>query len=461
MKRFFIRVALTTLAVGLFIPAAFSLWFTPLGAQVAGFPITIGTTVISAASTVLTLAGLQGVSTSDVTDPIIDYSCAGVATTTTGTISSGTRSLTVASAAGWTTGMGIAIANAGSGGTTELITTVTGISGTTFTLNPGGAAASATATGQVVNHDDTACLTAALASGKNIHLRHGTYNVTSELDTVAPIIITGEGNAFPTNSYNSAYQNTGNQTVIQTRMATGTTLKIQNSFVELRHLAIVQASGVTATSGTAIDIENATKVITGMKVIDVAVYNTFNCLAIGGGGTGGGTSFTIENSYFFTKNATTFGCVVINSPTPFGDMRFRGNEVRCPTGPCMYVVASDISSFTDNKFNDCNPCLSIASSSASVSGISFVNNSFEGGTNTGALIQISGTAVDGVTFIGGECGVDNGHGCFTIAGAASTTINSVMFSALSGTPITNTSSGTKCTLGNLSVAGSGAVTNSC
>src|ERR1700731_4511768 len=61
--------------------------------------------------------------------------CAGVNTATTGTISSGSPSLVVASATGWSVGMGIAVHNAGTGGTTELITTVDNIAGTTFTLH--------------------------------------------------------------------------------------------------------------------------------------------------------------------------------------------------------------------------------------------------------------------------------------------------------------------------------------
>jgi hypothetical protein len=54
-------------------------------------------------------------------------------TETTGSITSGTNSLVVANAVTWTIGQGIKIAGAGVAGA-DLSTTITGISGTTFTL---------------------------------------------------------------------------------------------------------------------------------------------------------------------------------------------------------------------------------------------------------------------------------------------------------------------------------------
>ncbi|NBW18023.1 MAG: hypothetical protein EBR82_59625, partial [Caulobacteraceae bacterium] len=71
-------------------------------------------------------------------------------TETTGTINSGTNALTVASAVTWSNGQGIKIAGAGTGGA-DLMTTVTLVAGTNFTL---AANASTTVSGAVVSHID-------------------------------------------------------------------------------------------------------------------------------------------------------------------------------------------------------------------------------------------------------------------------------------------------------------------
>lgn len=138
----------------------------------------------------------NSIATTGMNDPY-SFFAAGTIGTTTGTISIGTNSLVVANASGWTIGMGIAVANAGTGGTTELITKVTGISGTTFTLQNN---AIATATGQVVNHDDTvawsAAQSASLVSGQPLRCRAGQYNYTSVFPTItAPFKIVSDGSS--------------------------------------------------------------------------------------------------------------------------------------------------------------------------------------------------------------------------------------------------------------------------
>lgn len=138
----------------------------------------------------------NSIATTGMNDPY-SFFAAGTIGTTTGTISIGTNSLVVANASGWTIGMGIAVANAGTGGTTELITKVTGISGTTFTLQNN---AIATATGQAVNHDDTvaisAAISASLISGQPLRCRVGSYNYTSVFPTItAPFKIVSDGSS--------------------------------------------------------------------------------------------------------------------------------------------------------------------------------------------------------------------------------------------------------------------------
>jgi hypothetical protein len=79
-------------------------------------------------------------------------------TTTTGSITSGLKALTVASTSTFAAGQGISIAGAGAAGAT-LVTTVSSISGLTITLAD---AASTTVAGAVVSHDDTVAIQAAI-----------------------------------------------------------------------------------------------------------------------------------------------------------------------------------------------------------------------------------------------------------------------------------------------------------
>jgi hypothetical protein len=112
-----------------------------------------------------------------------DFNASGSNATTTGTISATSTSLAVASAAGWVVGMGIVVAGAGTAGA-NLITSITAIAGTTFTL----AAAAVTAvTGAVVSHDDTAALQACInycfGSGSTTN---GKYNSQANLTMFIP-----------------------------------------------------------------------------------------------------------------------------------------------------------------------------------------------------------------------------------------------------------------------------------
>lgn len=85
-----------------------------------------------------------------------DFGVSMSAAVTTGSISAGSTSLTLAAAANFKTGHGLWVAGAGVGGA-NLIATITSISGVVVTLDT---AASTTVTGVVVRHDDTAKLQA-------------------------------------------------------------------------------------------------------------------------------------------------------------------------------------------------------------------------------------------------------------------------------------------------------------
>lgn len=124
-----------------------------------------------------------------------DYngSCAG-AVATTGSINSGTASLTVGSASTWRVGQGILVAGAGTAGA-DLITTVTAISGTTFTLADN---ASTNVAGVRVQHDDTAALQAAVTAKGVLYLPAGDCITTSSISLPSttegfPLAIIGDG----------------------------------------------------------------------------------------------------------------------------------------------------------------------------------------------------------------------------------------------------------------------------
>lgn len=112
----------------------------------------------------------------DVMSSGLTRKCAASLTTTTGTITGGTNSMTVASATGWQVGHGIAYITDAS---TLATSYVTAISGTTFTLNDN---APSTATAKTVYHDDTLAIQDAIDFGSSltsVYIPGGQYYITS------------------------------------------------------------------------------------------------------------------------------------------------------------------------------------------------------------------------------------------------------------------------------------------
>lgn len=168
------------------------------------------------------------------------YKASGSDTTTTGSITSGTATLTVASATSWKVGQGIRIAGAGAAGA-ALTTTISAISGTTFTL---AANASTTVSSAVVGHDDTAAVQAAFDAGntndKTVYLPTGTYYV-DELDLLSvnslQIIGAGPGATILRSRGNNAILD------INTTSATSHTITIEGiSFIGSAAEATVQSN---------------------------------------------------------------------------------------------------------------------------------------------------------------------------------------------------------------------------
>lgn len=131
-----------------------------------------------------------------------EYHASGSKVTTTGSITTGTATLTVASASTFAINQGIYIAGAGTAGA-ALVTTITAISGTTFTL---ATTASTTATTQLVQHDDTTAIQnalndAAAAGTGRIYAEAGVYRVNGpfqDSNSILKIPMNGVGSSPPT-----------------------------------------------------------------------------------------------------------------------------------------------------------------------------------------------------------------------------------------------------------------------
>jgi len=89
---------------------------------------------------------------------VTDFNAAGVMATTTGSIAASSNQLTVASATGFAVGQGIYVAGAGPA-SPALITSISAIAGNVFTL---ATTASASVSGALVQHDDTAAIQTAI-----------------------------------------------------------------------------------------------------------------------------------------------------------------------------------------------------------------------------------------------------------------------------------------------------------
>lgn len=369
-----------------------------------------------------------GISTATWTDPINDWHAAGVNTTTTstGTNNSGQNLLTVASVSGWSVGMGIAVGNAGTGGNTELITTVTAINSLTFTLNTN--IVTTITTGQTINHDDTLAITQAVQSGKNVHLRTGNYNVTSQITFNKPVILQGDGNLGRDTSTSIA---STVATVIFNRGKTNDVLNLTSidniSSDILLDFAIVQATGITPTAGNAINIGNIsnTKYIFGCSFQRLTVFNTFGGLFIG---------YHVDQLHVNDVQVRVLGtasgssALYYNDPSPAGDNWITNSQFASQSNaaPANQILQSDTNTFIDDKFQGGSNAMLITANGGNVQHLNFTGCSFENGDGvTDPLVLLSspsGTLND-ISFTGGEFGVNTGGHLMDLNAAATSQIS--------------------------------------
>lgn len=397
-----------------------------------------------------------GMSNASSTDPINDWHAACTLVTTTGTISSGTASLVVASATGWTVGMGIAVHNAGSGGNTELITSVTAISGTTFTL---AANAVTTATGQTIYHDDTVAIESAwhsvLASGRAVHMR-GACNITSPLTADNPMYAFGDGalvlTSHPTQT-SWGYSLTAG-TVIVNRGATTDAIQIKSSAVRLEHFSIVQDASVTPTDGFAIDITSqASTPIADITLMDLSSYGMYGGLFFFNTSTSNSIDGVFVSHLFFVTvggTGNTEAAVRIKAPSPSGDFHFVQDQFYPITtgGRGLWLEKTDVNQFDTIKFNQFDQGLYVNPDT----GFQVINQLFNGcsfesyDNTTGAIVFIGtngGTATH-LTFTGGEIGVNQAAGSYGLDienNATNISFVNVLFSSLTNGALVNSTQG--------------------
>lgn len=337
-------------------------------------------------------------------DPITSYNASGSNATTTGTATTGAATtLMLASGTGWSSGMGIAIAGAGPAGA-ELVTACTTVSGTTCILASG---ISTNVSGATVNHDDTAALAGAIASGKNVHLRAGNYNVTGSNNTLytitSSIFIQGDGWAQSIIWYRGT---TSNIFWLDTEN-TGASATFPGTVIS--DIQVAGASGFTPTAGSAFivaSISGGNQWVGNTVITRIAVANMCNGLQSGGGVAV--AQFTHSKIYYGTcvNSGFTSGGILFSTPSPGGDWVFDDITLLGPkTG--INILAADTNTWSNVKINGSG--LLVDPSNAGIGRQRFINLNVEGNTGSPSCgIQLGGShgGASQIELIGGAVGFD-------------------------------------------------------
>ncbi|PWT75511.1 MAG: hypothetical protein C5B59_08510 [Bacteroidetes bacterium] len=332
--------------------------------------------------------GSAGTNPGGAVDPTLSYNASGSNTTTTGSITNGSHTLTVASAAGWSIGMGIAVAGAGAAGA-ELVTSVTNIVGTTFTLT---AAASTTVVSAVVNHDDTAAIASAIASGFPVILPIGNFNITSGFTISNPIKFEGSGPGA-TIIWNRS--TTADIFTVNYQITGGATTTTGHGAV-IRNFEISQASGITPISGYAFNVASASGAghyVTGLHIENIHMNNLW-----GGVKTGTGVISCWFRDLYMVSFVGGSG-ILYNTPIPGGDMHFSDIEMS-GTNTGVTIQQADTTTFTNIKMNSSGLVFAAPTAASDIIRVRFVNFSIEG-ANPSIDWGTHGTTQ--VQLIGGEC----------------------------------------------------------
>lgn len=419
----------------------------------------IGAVIAQAGDYLLSMVGLSGWVT-----PIQSYHAAGVITTTTGSITTGTNQLTVASASGWSVGMGIAIAGAVSGGS-ELggkgngNVCVGSISTLTFSLiTCGGSAVNATATvaGAVVNHDDTYALRAALTSGKNVSLSAGNYNIhdgvldEDMLTLNLPIKFVGDGVG---------------QSTIYKRSTNGSVIRIgQNGFgangegVTVSDIAILMGSGFTPVNGAGVYMASsggAGTYVSSASVNRMLIIGQCNGIFTG---LGVGVDFFNDSRIYGAPSgcAAGGGGIRVDTASPGGDISFNNIQLT-GTSTTVVITQADTNLYTNLKVNGGDIRFNPISDGAVIRQ-RFINTSVEGAPGAATCgINFINHVSDQVSFTAGGVGLQYTNGICPGANLATElSIIGMKFYGLTGYGLSQ-NGGSSTVIGNTFQATSGAV----
>jgi hypothetical protein len=397
-----------------------------LAVQVNGTPISSAATTLNfqqGASVTQTGAGTSTVTVTtnangglylgEWVDPITSYNASGSATTTTGSVNTGTpTALTLGSGTGWSSGMGIQVIGAGVAGA-NLITSCSTVSGTACTLATG---ASTTVSGAVVKHDDTAAIQAAYTAATLVHLRAGTYNVSSAITIANPGQIVGDGQGQTFIQITAASIATG-AFVINTNIS-GSTTGPDNLGETLRDFTVNQDPTVTPTAGFAFYVTTGGgggTYVTTLHLVDITINNTFSGVFFGSGAIQNWVE-RLHIRYLQNGGASGQSGIVVNSPSPSGDTHWDHNELNGPNSGLL-IINADTQSFTDMKIVNTGLVIN-AASNLSVRRIRFDDAAIEGTNGSGVPscevnIGANGNTTDQISFTGGGIGLSPNGICAT------------------------------------------------
>ncbi len=287
--------------------------------------------------------------------------------------------------------------------------------GTTITMyqSDGTTACNAqgTVTGMKAAHDDTYALSQSFASGKNVHIPGGTYNVMGSfaINGSTPLIIEGEGDATILNYRNPAAD------VFDITTHAG--LVIRN--IELKGdwtdytkyggyaFRIGDPMGTTTSMVSNVNLYNF-KVVSPYAGIYAGPYFFQSWIGPGSILPDGGTTGV---QWF---NGPPGGDIVINNPSPMGDINWEGLEMMTwhQGAACINIQAADTENFSNDKCNESDPPFKI-SGTGNVYNQRSENCSYENGndfTHNDAYDVDLNNVTYGATFVGGEVGVGSQSG---------------------------------------------------
>lgn len=358
-------------------------------------------------------------------DPVYTMGADNTATATTGNITNGANSLTVASAASWSVGQGINVHNAASGGTAELGAAgtgcVSGIAGLVFTIVTCGTSTplnascgGACSAGLAVNHDNGyAAAQAALLCASTlrpIQWQGGFYYVSGVTSFAAACAMRGAGLSL-TNFYNRGTTNDVFDIV-------GTSFNFATA--TWGDFAINQAPGITPTAGYAINLTGGVCATAASRIrmimSNVQIEGTYGGLFIDEG--------TVESKFDHIFIYSTVGGrgLYFHVTTPCGDNSIMNSGVEGAPGTTDFEMYSADTMTIDNiKLNGGSKFFIVHEAF----GLRFVNPSMEATGTTGVACGIdfgSGASDFQVTITGGEIAGYQSAFCNTqnnVGGAAS------------------------------------------